>query len=389
LRPKHELAEILQLYQTDFLSKHTTNNQVLRTFGAIKACRTIKLGGHKKVCTNCGHLEISYNSCRNRHCPKCQAVARERWVKQREAELLNVAYFHIVFTVPHELNSLAKQYPKVFYDALFKSAWQTIQQFASDPKHLGAKTAMTAVLHTWGQQLSLHPHLHCIIPSGGLNEKGDWVLPKKYAKNKGKVKYLFPKKALSIVYRAKFLSCLREKINIPPPLAKAVIQKPWVVYAKQPFMGPKAVIEYLGRYTHKIAISNHRITQVGNHQVSFKYKDYSAGAKSKTMTLEATEFIRRFALHVLPHGFRRMRHYGMLASRNKSIDLNLAKDYFGLDRWRKQKITWQAIADEKLNIKPNQCAVCQSNSMITIQLIEPTRGPPLPKLKPKHNADNL
>jgi len=327
---------------------------------------------------------VSYNSCRNRHCPKCQAVARERWIKEREAELLKVPYFHIVFTLPHELNGLAKKHPKAFYNALFRASWLTIQQFSSDPKHLGAKTSMTAVLHTWGQQLSLHPHLHCIVPGGGINEKGIWVFPKKYQKSKRKLKYLFPKKALSIVYRAKFMACLREEINIPQSIAGEIMRKEWVVYAKQPFLGPKAVIEYLGRYTHKIAITNHRLVAINKGKVSFKYKDYSAASRSKIMELESSEFIRRFSLHVLPRGFRRMRHYGMLASRNKSIDLNVAKEYFGLERWKKEKISWEAIAEEKLNIHPNQCAVCKNNTMRAVEAIAPLRGPPNKNIKPNY-----
>ena len=384
MQPQHEIAELLHLYQSDFLAAYTTNNQVLRTFNAIRQCRTNALGGHKKVCTNCGNIKISYNSCRNRHCPKCQAVARERWIKEREAELLEVPYFHIVFTLPHELNSLARKYPKEFYNALFRSSWLTIQQFARDPKHLGAKTSMTAVLHTWGQQLSLHPHLHCIVPGGGINEKGKWVFPKKYQKAKRKLKYLFPKKALSIVYRAKFMACLREQITIPQNIASIVMNKQWVVYAKQPFLGPKSVLEYLGRYTHKIAISNHRLIDVKNGKISFRYKDYANAATNKSMVLDATEFIRRFSLHVLPAGFRRMRHYGMLASRNKTIDLNIAKEYFGLERWKKQKIAWEDIAKESLNIHLNKCLICKKDTMVAIEIIEPRRGPPAKSITPNY-----
>jgi len=312
-------------------------------------------------------------------------VARERWVKQRESELLDVPYFHIVFTLPHEFNKLAKQNPKEFYNALFRASWLTIQTFANDKKHLGAKTSMTAVLHTWGQQLLLHPHLHCIVPGGGINKKGKWVFPEKYQKNKRKVKYLFPKKALSKVYRAKFMSCLREEIKIPQNIAKEVMKKQWVVYAKQPFFGPKAVIEYLGRYTHKIAISNHRLTDIKNGMVSFKYKNYSKDENCKIMSLEASEFIRRFALHILPIGFRRMRHYGMLSSRSKSIDLNIAKEYFKLERWVKQKINWKDIAQEKLNIRLDFCSLCKKDTMILIETMERKRGPPIMKIKPNYD----
>ena len=385
MKPKYEIAEILQLYQQNFLKKYKTNNQVLRTFSALKKCRTSALGGHKKACTSCGNIQINYNSCRNRHCPKCQAVAREKWIMQRETELLNVPYFHIVFTLPHEFNSIAKKFPKVFYNALFHASWQTIQTLASDNKFLGAKTSMTAVLHTWGQQLALHPHLHCIVPGGGINKKKQWVFPKKYQKNKRKIKYLFPKKVLSIVFKAKFMACLRKQIQIPQEIARKVVRKNWVVYAKQPFIGPKAVIEYLGRYTHKIAISNHRLTDIKYGKVSFKYKDYSDDQKNKIMTLDASEFIRRFSLHIIPSGFRKMRHYGMLASRNKAVDLNIAKDFFGLKLWTKQKINWEVIAKEKLNINPNFCKHCKQNTMVIIQNIEPKRGPPIIDAKPNYD----
>lgn len=344
------------------------------------------MGGHKQKCGSCGKVEISYNSCRNRHCPKCQAVNRERWIKQREAELLDVTYFHIVFTLPHELNELALSHPKEVYNALFRASWQTIDTFAKDPKYLGAKTGMTGVLHTWGQNLSLHPHLHCIVPGGGIDEKGIWKTPKGSAKKaRRKVKYLFPKKAMSIVYRAKFMAALRQQICIPQHIAKAVINKDWVVYAKRPFAGPKQVIEYLGRYTHKIAISNHRLVNIDQGRISFNYKDYRACGINKTMTLDATEFIRRFSLHVLPHGFPRMRHCGILASRNKAKLLNLARKDLGQRPWIAKKITWQQIAKERLNINPEKCSRCKKNTMKVIAVILPMRGPPQTKLQPNED----
>lgn len=299
---------------------------------------------------------------------------------EREAELLEVPYFHVVFTLPHEFNEMAIQKPKEVYNALYKSAWQTIQTFAADPKHLGAKTSMIAVLHTWGQSLSLHPHLHCIIPGGGINKKGEWVYPKKFGKKK-QSKYLFPKRALSLVFRAKYLAELRKTTTIDNHIARKVMNKKWVVYAKQPFFGPKAVVEYLGRYTHKIAISNHRILAISNGLITFKYKDYRTQGASKTMTLKASEFIRRFSLHVLPKGFRKMRNYGILSSRTKALDLNKAKAYFGMEKWQKQKLTWEQIAKDKLNIDPHTCRACGQKTMIVIEEILPQsshqRGPPL------------
>jgi len=301
---------------------------------------------------------------------------------EREAEVLDVPYFHIVFTLPHELNELAISHPKAVYNALFRASWQTIDTFAKDPKHLGAKTGMTAVLHTWGQNLSLHPHLHCIVPGGGIDEKGEWKIPKRSAKkSRRKVKYLFPKEAMSKVYRAKFMASLRKQIPIPQHIAKEIMNKDWVVYAKRPFASPKQVIEYLGRYTHKIAISNHRLINIDKGKVSFKYKDYRASAITKTMTLDAVEFIRRFSQHVLPHGFPRMRHNGIIASRNKTKELNLARKNLGQRPWIKANISWEQIAKKRLNFNPNRCPRCKQNKLEVIAVILPMRGPPVKKIQ--------
>ncbi len=377
MKPKHEISEVLNLYKEHFLQKHKASNHILRTLNALQICRTAALGGHVYACKECGSVENRYNSCRNRHCPKCQQVAKERWIMDRESELLDVPYFHIVFTLPHELNPLAKKYPKQIYTALFRASWQTIDTFARDPKHIGAKTGMTSVLHTWGQQLSLHPHLHCIVPCGGINPQGKWIFPKKYAKKSWRnIKYLFPKKALSIVFRAKFMAQLRNEVEIEQHIAKAVMGKSWVVYAKRPFFGPKQVIEYLGRYTHKIAISNHRLVNIKDGNVEFKYKDYKTEEYSKTMSLEASEFIRRFCLHILPSGFMKMRHYGILASRNKAVELNKAKEFFGLEKWVKQKVNWETIAREKLKVNFLQCKHCGKILLELIKSINAERGPP-------------
>lgn len=382
MKPQHETAEILHLYKDDFLSEHKVNGNVLRTLNALQICRTSKLGGHKLKCKACGNEQISYNSCRNRHCPKCQQIAKERWIMEREEELLNVPYFHIVFTLPHEFNAVTIKHPVEVYNALFRAAWQTIDTFAKDPKHIGGKTGMTAVLHTWGQNLSLHPHLHCIVPGGGLNPQGKWIFPKKYSKKaKRKIKYLFPKKALSKVFRAKFMAELRKAVPIEQAIAKAVTGKEWVVYAKRPFLGPRQVIEYLGRYTHKIAISNHRLLSIDNGKIRFKYKDYKTGEYDKVMELESSEFIRRFCFHILPSGFMKMRHYGILSSRNKKNDLNKAKEFFGLEQWHKKKVSWQIIAKEKLNFNPFQCKRCGKIALEVIQTIYPERAPPVNPIK--------
>ena len=326
-------------------------------------------------------MRYHYNSCRNRHCPKCMAVSRERWIIQREAELLPVPYFHVVFTLPHAFNELVMLHAKAVYSSLFRASWKTIQQFSADPKYLGAKTGMVAVLHTWGQQLWLHPHLHCIVPGGGITPQGKW----KQVRSKGK--YLFPTKAMAKVFRAKYMAELRAcGVVIPQSIAKAVMSKPWVVYAKKPFASPRTVVEYLGRYTHKIAISNHRLQSVHNGQVSFNYKDYRQQGCKKNMTIKAEEFLRRFSLHVLPPGFVRMRHYGILASKNKRKELNQAKKHFGMELWEIVKIDWIEIAESKLGVKPNACKVC-GGELAVISILYPQRGPPQKRLKANLNFE--
>jgi len=377
LKPKHELATIIHRYQQSFLQLHPQSYQRLRTLDAIARCRTASLGGHSCQCNNCGSVKYFYNSCRNRHCPKCQAVNRERWIMQREAELLPVAYYHIVFTLPHELNDLAKSHSKQLYNALFYAGWNTIKTLSKDPKYIGAKTGMVAILHTWGQQLWLHPHLHCIVPGGGITTKGKW----KHAKNKGK--YLFPQKAMAKMYRAKFVAHLRGSgVVIPQSVGKAIFSKEWIVYANQPFGSPKTVVEYLGRYTHKIAISNHRLIDIENNQVRFKYKDYKKGAKKFIAVLSATEFLRRFCLHILPKGFIRMRHYGILASKNKAKELNIAKKDLGQAAWKQLKVDWKTIALQKLKIEISKCSKCKVGTMEVVSIIHPLRGPPLFASKP-------
>ena len=352
----------------------------MRTLQAIALCRTKAMGGHTCKCNKCGHKRHFYNSCRNRHCPKCQAVNRERWIMHRERELLPVPYYHIVFTLPAAINPLALEHPKEVYNTLFHAAWNTIQTFASDHKYLGAKTGMTAVLHTWGQQLWLHPHLHCIIPGGGITPAGQW----KNARYGDK--YLFSKKAMSKVYRAKFMDKLRKSgVVVPQQTAKALFAKPWVVDARRPFAGPHTVVEYLGRYTHKIAISNHRITEFEDGQVSFRFKDYRKAGKQFIAKLSATEFLRRFCLHILPPGFVRIRHYGILAARNKTIELNLAKNGLGQQPWKVMNFDWKEVALKKMGINPDQCPVCKSGIMEIIEVILPLRGPPLFAAGPKPN----
>lgn len=307
-----------------------------------------KLLGH-------ANIGISYNSCRNRHCPKCQGHKREQWIQNREADLLPCTYYHVVSTLPQELNRLALHQPKTVCDALFRSVWQTIQQFGNTEE---VQLGMTAVLHTWGQNLGLHPHLHCIVPGGGVDKNGKWQ--KQIRSNK----YLFSVKALSKVFRAKYVQQLREKGMEDKALIESLFAKDWVVYAKRPFGGPKQVIEYLGRYTHKVAISNHRIQEVTENEVTFSYKDYKAGGGTKLMTLNNEAFARRFAQHVLPHRFVRIRHYGILGSSWKRGKLQGLQKELNVNR-----------PAEKTKTLLRKCPCCKTGTLITIEVFG-KRGPP-------------
>lgn len=321
----YEVAQVLERNQEN-LADNCANSWQLRTLHAVRKCRTAALGGHIDRCLNpsCGRLHLSYNSCRNRHCPKCQGHKREEWIRAREEELLKVPYFHVVFTLPCELNRLCLYEPKLVYNLLFKTAWQVIKDFASNPKFLGASPGMIAILHTWGQNLSLHPHLHCIVPGGGITLRGKW----KSAKNKGK--YLFPVKAVSKVFRARFVAALRKELEPQPTdFYQSLFKQDWVVYCKQPFFGPAQVVEYLGRYTHKIAISNHRIKQLQDNTVTFSVKDYRYGGRKSVQCLSDAEFLRRFALHILPKGFVRIRHYGILSSYHKRVSIPELQESLG------------------------------------------------------------
>ena len=361
MKPAFELAQILEQHWPQVETSPAINPWQLRTLSALRQCRTAALGGHVDACSECGHVRISYNSCRNRHCPKCQNLEKEQWILSRENELLPVPYFHVVFTLPDTLNPLALHQPARLYNLLFEAAWLTMKAFGSDPKHLGAQAGMIAILHTWGQTLSLHPHLHCIVPGGGITRSGKWKL----ARSKGK--FLFPVKAMSRVFRAKFVAALRKSFtDLDPALCPALFQKPWVVYAKRPFLGPKQVIEYLGRYTHKVALSNHRLLAVEKHQVTFSYKDYRQSGLKKQMRLEPLEFIRRFCLHILPKAFVRIRHFGFLSSRAKPRLLPLLMGQMGKEFVPLTKPQKREMARARLGLDLSTCPCCKSPTMLTV-----------------------
>ncbi len=372
-KPAYELAHVVNMFGEEFERQLHPRNQHKRVLNAIAKCRTAALGGHVDQCDQCGHQRISYNSCRNRHCPKCQGTNRERWILARQDDLLPVPYFHLVFTLPVQLNTFCLQFPETLYNILFQASKETIMQLGLDQKHLGAKMGMISVLHTWGQQLWLHPHVHCIVPGGGVTQAGYWKMCR------GKGKYLFPGKVMSAVFRGKFMErlktfCRQEKIELTASFINSLYKTDWVVYARQPFLGPKQVIEYLGRYTHRIAISNHRIKGVENGRVTFSYKDYRQGGKQLLMTLDACEFLRRFCLHILPPGFVKIRHYGMLASRAKP-QLKMQQMKMGVTIVKKEKPSWQEITKRMMGFDVEQCPCCKTGKMITILFFEANAPP--------------
>jgi len=365
MQPEYEVAGVLNAHWPAVQQSAKFNTWQLRTLDAVRRCRSATLGAHVDGCTSCGHLRISYNSCRNRHCTKCQGDRREKWIQAREQELLPVPYFHVVFTLPDTLNTLCLYKPADIYNILFQSAWHVLNTFGHDNKWLGATTGMISILHTWGQTLTLHPHLHCIVPGGGITKQGKW----KHAKSDGK--YLFNVKAMSKVFRGKFIALLKEKLpqDITKHCINQLYKNEWVVYAKRPFAGPESVVEYLGRYTHKIAISNHRIKNIAKGTVTFSYKDYRQSAVTKEMDLEPIEFIRRFALHILPKGFVRIRHYGILSSTSKAVCAVVIKQQ--LLPLPEVKIA----KPEKEIYNPLQCPCCKKQTMQTILRFN-WRGPP-------------
>lgn len=326
-RPPLEVADIVRAQGNRFIenNSHWIHWTHLKVLQAIAACRTAILGGHHDQCSRCGYRAISYNSCRNRHCPKCQNGARHKWVAARQNELLAVAYVHVVFTLPQQLSQLMLQNKKVLYDLLFRASAQTLLQVARDPKHLGAEIGFLSVLHTWGQNLLHHPHIHCVIPAGGLKaDHSQWVHPR--------YPFFLPVAVLAKVFRGKFVTGLKrafqqgrltfagtlkplQQEKVFRSFLRTLFRHNWVVYAKPPFGGPQHVIGYLGRYTHRVAISNHRLVAFDQGRVTFRWKDYAHGNKKTKMTLSSQEFLRRFLLHVLPRGFVRIRAFGFLANR--------------------------------------------------------------------------
>lgn len=384
--PTFEVADIFRAHGERYRAQHPLPSYQLRLMWAIESCRTAVLGGHVEICGHCFHERISYNSCCNRHCPKCQNLARTKWLESRKAELLPIDYYHVVFTIPEQINDLGLRNKELFYKLLFATSAATMRIIAADPQHLGAELGFFSILHTWGQNLLFHPHIHCVVTGGGLNADHSAWIP-------CKPKFFLPVKVLSALFRKLLLKALElafqnKQLQFPgqiaaladPSVFRALIEPlkkiKWVVYAKAPFGGPPQVLEYLGRYTHRVAISNQRILALDGDQVTFQYKNYrsSDSQKSRHMTISPEEFIRRFLLHSLPPGFQRIRHYGLFASRNKKKNLVLCRQLLNADTdgLLPSIAQVQAVVDQLLEAC-RDCPVCHAGLMVRTRIIAPVR----------------
>ena len=378
-----EVADVFRRFGPTFRDRHGASLSTARwkAMRAIENCRTALLGGHVERCGDCGHQRVAYNSCRNRNCPKCQGLARARWLEERQAELLDVPYFHVVFTVPAEIEVIAFQNQTVVYDILFRAASETLRTIAADPKHLGAEIGFLAVLHTWGQNLMHHPHVHCLVPGGGIAPDGkSWI-----ACRPG---FFLPVKVLSRMFRGLFLHYLEKAfaagdlhffsayrpLHEPAAFRRyltPVHRTEWVVYAKRPFAGPAQVLDYVGRYTHRVAISNNRLLSMDDGKARFRWKDYRDGNRQKTMTLDGGEFIRRFLIHVLPDGFHRIRYFGFLGNCQRSRKLALCRELLGMvppapaDPPADFRDRFDALTGRSLR----ECPHCRTGVMVVIDSI--------------------
>ena len=386
-RPAVEIADIFRAHGAAYRHAHALARPQRRAMQAIETCRTAALGGHRETCDTCGAERIAYNSCRNRHCPKCQTLAKERWLAARRAELLPVEYFHVVFPLPHALNALAQGNPRVLYTLLFRAVAATLTTFGRDPRHLGGDVGGTAILHTWGQNLSQHLHLHCVVPGGALAQDGArWI-----AAPPG---FLFPVRALARVFRGKYLQALHRAFTagrlrfagalaaLADPEAFAtwlrdLRRHDWVVYAKRPFAGPTQLLEYLGRYTHRVAISNERLVSHTDGVVRFHWRDYADSDRVKIMTLTAEEFIRRFLLHVVPGGFVRIRHFGFLANRTRRAKLARCRALLAQPPAPAASAieSVAALMRRLTGIDIDRCPVCQQGQLHVTEILAPTSPP--------------
>jgi hypothetical protein len=366
-----EIQDIFRQYGEEYRSKHKLPLHIVRAMTAIELCRTSKLGGHVDECDTCGHIRISYNSCRNRHCPKCQTLSKEKWLENRKNDLLPVGYFHVVFTIPEELNFLTLLNQRELYSILFQSVSQTLLELSQDIKYLGAQTGFTSILHTWGQNLMNHPHIHCIVPGGGISMDGkrwihsrkDFFIPVKVLSRKFRGKFLYYLKKSYYGNRLKFagdIEKLKDKFYFQE-FADKLFRKEWIVYCKPPFNSAEHVLEYLGRYTHRVAISNNRIVKLENGNVTFKWRDYKDGNKEKLMTVTSEEFIRRFLMHILPRKFVKIRHYGILSNRNRKLKLQKSKILPGMT-FKRSKAFIENLSSAELLLKLTGIDICKCPS---------------------------
>ena len=376
-----EVADIFRQHGPEYRQVHAEalSRGQRRVMGAIECCRTAALGGHVERCDACGHLRIAFNSCRDRHCPKCQSLARAQWLEERQAELLDVEYFHVVFTLPEPIAALAYQNKKLLYDMLFHASAQTLRTIAADPEHLGAEIGFLAILHTWGQNLLHHPHVHCVVPGGGIAADGSrWI--------GCRPGFFLPVRVLSRLFRRLFLEALqksfeagelqffsdlealRDEAAFAAYLAAAAKTK-WVVYAKAPFGGPAQVLRYLGRYTHRVAISNNRLLGLEDGRVRFLWKDYKHEGAKRVMDLAAEEFIRRFLLHVLPQGFQHIRSYGFLANRYRETKIALCRTLLGTPACDEltEKLDYRDRYEQLTGISLRDCPACGRGHMVCIE----------------------
>ena len=378
-----EVADVFRRFGPAFRDQNGTSLSGVRRRAmiAIERCRTAALGGHVERCDDCGHQRVAYNSCRNRNCPKCQGLARAQWLEDRQRELLDAPYFHVVFTLPAEIEVIAFQNQTVVYDILFRAASETLRTIAADPKHLGAEIGFLAVLHTWGQNLMHHPHVHCLVPGGGIAPDGkSWIACR--------TGFFLPVRVLSRMFRGLFLHYL-EKAFVAGDLrffsAHRPLQEPaafrryltpihrteWVVYAKRPFAGPRQVLDYVGRYTHRVAISNNRLLSMDDRKVRFRWKDYRDNNRQKTMTLDGGEFIRRFLIHVLPDGFHRIRYFGFLGNCQRARKLVLCRELLGMappgraDPLLDYRNRFEVLTGRSLR----ECPHCRAGFMVVIATI--------------------
>jgi len=374
-----EVGDIFRLLGDAYRQQRRLPLYQHKAMRALDRCRTAALGGHRDQCDHCGHLKISYNSCRNRHCPKCQGSKTAAWLRGRQQDILPVPYFHLVFTVPAELNPLLLRNQRVGYGLMFRAMSATLRELSLDPKYLGAEVGVIALLHTWGQNLLDHPHIHCLVTGGGLTPDGKrWQASRK--------KFFLPVRVVSRLFRGKFLELLRQsfsrndlkfpgqiaRLNVPESfagLARSLWQREWVVHCKPPFKYPERVLEYLGRYTHRVAITNHRIVSFSNGRVTFRWKDYRDNDRWKTMTVSAFEFIRRFLLHILPPGFVKVRYYGLYASRCRRAKLARCRELLGA-------VTPPASSGAAPDPGIYPCPVCGCGRMLVTEIIQPCARPP-------------